>query len=157
MTDDEEWRPILGIAGDYSISESGVVRNNRTGRIRKPSVHRQGYLKHTFRLDGRLLQKYVHRMVAEAFLPPSSDPFVRHIDDDKTNNHHSNLIWGMPRDNTRDAIRNGLITPSFKDGFCTLAGHPQEGNDIGDKSTSHNCAECRRVWDRQYRKRRNQR
>lgn len=148
----EEWRPIVGVRGDYSVSDQGRVRNNRSGTIRRPAIQRQGYLKHTFVVDGRKVTRYVHRLVAEAFLPASDDPFVRHLDDDKANNTPGNLAWGQPHENTADGIRNGVIHTAFSGGVCRRAGHPQEGNDLTGTRSGYRCAECRREWERSYRK-----
>lgn len=149
---DEEWRRIEGLTSEYSISSYGRVRNEVTGLVRKASVHRQGYLKHSFYIAGRQVTRYVHRLVAEAFLPPSHHPYVRHLDDDKTNNTPSNLAWGRPIDNTLDAQRNGLIKPPFIDGKCKKRGHPQEENDISLTSRNFSCRACRTEWERDYRR-----
>jgi hypothetical protein len=46
--------------------------------------------------------KYVHRIVAEAFIPnPNKYPAIDHIDGDKTNNHVSNLEWVTYRENSK--------------------------------------------------------
>lgn len=149
----EQWRAIEGLAAAYSVSNYGRVRNDATGLMRKPSVHRQGYLRHSFYLNGRQVTRYVHRLVAAAFLPESPFPYVRHIDDNKMNNHASNLAWGRPIDNTRDAQRNGKIRPPFVDGLCRR-GHPQQGNDISAASKNFNCRQCRREWELAYRRKR---
>lgn len=52
---------------------------------------------------------FVHRMVAELYVPnPENKKYVNHIDGDKSNNHKSNLEWVTARENTMHAIKLGL-------------------------------------------------
>jgi hypothetical protein len=58
----------------------------------------------------------LHRAIAEVVYGPiPADAVVRHLDDDKLNNHPSNLAIGTHTDNMRDASRNGRFdTPARK-------------------------------------------
>ena len=52
--------------------------------------------------------KYVHRIVANAFIPnPQNKRTVNHIDCDKNNNHVSNLEWATYSENAQHAHANG--------------------------------------------------
>ena len=56
-------------------------------------------------------EKYIHRIVAKAFIPnPEGKLSVNHIDCDKTNNHVSNLEWVTYAENMKHAIDNGRNT-----------------------------------------------
>lgn len=95
-----EYRKVDGFP--YSVTRDGVVRNDRTGRVRKPSVSNSGY--YCVKLwDGeRSKNSFVHRLVAIAFVPnPEGKPEVNHIDGDKTNNAASNLEWVTGVENKR--------------------------------------------------------
>lgn len=55
---------------------------------------------------------YVHRIVAEAFIPntrPIVNKYVLHKTTDITNNHHTNLVWGNGRDLHAKNTKNGVI------------------------------------------------
>lgn len=51
----------------------------------------------------------MHRLVCEAWhgAPPVDRPLSCHRDDDKDNNHFTNLYWGTHKENGEDSHRNG--------------------------------------------------
>lgn len=106
-------KEIPGYQGRYTISEDGEVvstgvpriTNGRWGetrvshepRVLKPALAGNGYwfVNLYSRDDGRRsVNGYLHRLVAEAFLPnPDNLPEVNHEDGNKANNAASNLKW----------------------------------------------------------------
>lgn len=90
------WVPVLGFNGLYEVSSLGRVRNQK-GEIMKQGIKRtNGTCYKSVRLwkDGKYHTKYIHRLVAEAFIPnPDNLPFVNHKDEDGTNNFIDNLEW----------------------------------------------------------------
>ena len=93
----EEWRTIKDF-NKYEISNFGNVRNSK-GENRKliPNV-RVGFLQVALCANSRYTLKYVHRLVAEAFLPnPENYRYVIHLNGDKTDNNVNNLQWAEHR------------------------------------------------------------
>lgn len=76
----------------YSVSNYGRVISNRYDRDLVPVMSKDGYLKVRLYVGRRLVEYYVHDLVAEAFfLGWRIDSVVEHISDDKTDNSVGNL------------------------------------------------------------------
>lgn len=93
---------IAGWEGYYQISNLGRVRSVRYDCIMmKLQLHSQGYLQvHLKRGAGTRIKRFVHRLVAEAFLPnPRELPMVDHNDTNRSNNALSNLMWATYSEN----------------------------------------------------------
>lgn len=89
----ERWKKIDGY-DNYSVSDMGRVRNDRTGRILKPGNLKQGYTQVHLSKNGKITNHLIHRLVALTFIPnPDNLPQVNHINEDKTDNHVNNLEW----------------------------------------------------------------
>jgi hypothetical protein len=88
----ELWRDIKGYEGLYEVSNFGRVYGIKSGKIVKPYLNNRGYLKVDLYKGGKYKKVFVHRIVAETFLPnPNHYPQVNHKDEDKTNNFIYNL------------------------------------------------------------------
>ena len=105
---------IPGYNGNYKINESGVVINKR-GHVMRTAVSNSGYLR-TALMNNNPKDKNdknnesIHRLVAKTFIPnPDNLPVVMHKDNDKLNNHVSNLKWGTYEENYAQAEKDGLI------------------------------------------------
>ena len=66
-----ECKPIKG-AGDYEVCDNGTVRNKHTKRVLKPWGNGKEYQKVEIVTESGKTRKYVHRMVAEAFVSGKS-------------------------------------------------------------------------------------
>lgn len=88
----ECWKAIKGFEGRYEVSDKGRVRtlnfhNTGTTMVLKASKNKStGYI-HIGLYDpttSKLTPKYIHRLVAEAFIPnPNNLEQVDHIDGNK--------------------------------------------------------------------------
>ena len=85
------------------------MKNNKTNKVLKLRPNYKGYLKTNISINGKLKTVFVHRLVAETFLPSSYENLqVNHKDGNKLNNHVSNLEWITASENIKHAYRIGL-------------------------------------------------
>lgn len=121
--DDEQWRPISGLEGEYEVSSLGRVRSLPRvmrrksksgtpstipipGKIMSPPVHQTGYL--VVYIRGR--KHYVHDLVLSTFFGPRPAGMVcRHADGNRINPRLDNLSWGTRLENVEDARKHGTF------------------------------------------------
>ena len=91
----EEWRDVVGYEGLYKVSNLGNVYSLLSNKILSPSKNHGGYLSVQLSKDNNINRKYIHRLVALAFLgdPPEDKQQINHKDENKENNNVSNLEW----------------------------------------------------------------
>lgn len=118
-----KWLPIKGFEGYYEVSNEGQVRSVDRTILGKDGViyPKKGKLKDLYsNINVKYMQVnlykenksytfYVHRLVAQAFIPnPLNLPEVNHKDGNRVNNNVSNLEWVTRLENIDHAIRTGL-------------------------------------------------
>lgn len=133
----ESWRSVKGFEGYYEVSDLGRVRSidrivydkvRKCDRLLKGRVlvirdNGNGYKTVMFCKEHKIYNKYVHILVAEAFIPNLDNlPYVNHKDENKGNNIKDNLEWctgsynnlyGTRTQRWYDTrIRNGTIDPT---------------------------------------------
>lgn len=110
---EQKWKDVVGFEGLYKVSDTGKIYSVKSNRVIKHKISKTGYCNIELHKDGKPIMKYVHRLVAEAFVDnPTNKPQVNHKDGNKQNNHFSNLEWVTASENQRHALLNGLHAPS---------------------------------------------
>jgi hypothetical protein len=114
----EEWRKIDGY-DNYSISNFGRVRNDKTKKIRKTYINKEGYSALNLSNNNGVLKKIsIHRLVGLAFIPNLENlQQIHHIDNNPSNNNVSNLRWVTNIENTQSKNRTcnvGFISSYIK-------------------------------------------
>jgi hypothetical protein len=95
---DDDCEIVVDIEGfpNYKVSSLGYVRSTVRGIALSPYVDARGRQSVQLYRGGVPHKRYVHRLVAEAFLPEGKNHWqneVAHIDGDLSNNAAKNLIW----------------------------------------------------------------
>lgn len=111
----EIWKDVCGYENYYQISNYGQVKRKDSNYILKNQRKPNGYLYVSLYANKISSKKYIHRLVAEAFL--SNDlklAQVNHIDGNKKNNIVTNLEWCTQQENLLHAKNNNLINPTIE-------------------------------------------
>lgn len=127
-----EWKLVEGYGGLYRVSNTGRVQSchkygSRTGERcdwydMRFFVTERGYLSVGFGAHGKRRKQYVHRLIAQAFIPnPNGFPAVNHIDGVKTHNADVNLEWCTNKRNSTHAVETGLIPRGIGHPFSKLS------------------------------------
>ncbi len=104
---DEIWKPVVGLETFYEVSNLARIRSIgglkirrngrrycRDGQLMAQSKAVHGYMIIRLRKMGESISGYVHRFVAQAFIPnPLGLPQVNHKDGTRDNNRPENLEW----------------------------------------------------------------
>lgn len=149
----ELWLPVPGYEGFYEVSDQGRVRSvdrviqtrkgpsRRKGRVRRPHVHKQGYLELPLCRDGEQQMFTVHRLVMLAFVGPRPEGMdICHGDGDKRNNSVSNLRYDTHTENQLDIVRQGRHQLANKT-HC-IHGHPFDAENTRWVGRARVCRTC---------------
>lgn len=105
---------IKGFEDLYEIDIYGNVysliqNNSRRKRILKQYPNEAGYMKvNLYDINGKCKKKYIHRLVADAFIPnPLNKPNINHLDCNVKNNNVNNLEWCTQKENIQYCIKMG--------------------------------------------------
>ena len=108
---EEVWRDIKGYEGLYKVSNLGRVKSFRNfsgfnkkfykrEKIMTPVDNGRGYLHVMLSKNKNTKHVYIHRLVAQSFLPnPNNLQEINHKDENKKNNRVDNLEWISRKDN----------------------------------------------------------
>lgn len=152
------WRPVRGFENWYVVCRHGKVKRIRTGRgatigrVLKPQA-RPKYLSVTLWQNGVGINKYVHHIVAEAYItsrPAGKE--INHKDGDVTNNAVENLEWVTRSENITHAFRVLKRIPAM-----SQRTHCKNGHEFSEANTYTGggfrlCRACKRENVRRWRK-----
>lgn len=150
----EIWKPVKNYEGLYEVSNTGYVRSIDRTVIAKNGASKKLKGKELFftisKVDknnhlprasvqlwknnqSRLI--YVHRLVAEAFIPnPDNKETVNHKDGNPLNNCVDNLEWASYSEQMYHAYKTGLTTVTKtmfpKNSTKVIANNPDTGEEI---------------------------
>ena len=115
--DDEEWRDLPELKGEYQVSNLGRVKRVKGAeRLVKLTTQRNGYVYVTLSFANTSRCFKTSRLVAKAFIPnPNKYEEVDHLNADKQNNTVNNLEWVTGEENRRRAQAMGLMPRKMTD------------------------------------------
>lgn len=101
----EEWKPIPNSI--YLISNTGLVKDALTGILKIQYDNGTGYKFVTIKIGNKFVNRYIHRLVAQAFIPNANNySEIDHIDTCRDNNNSTNLRWCNRSQNCNNILTN---------------------------------------------------
>lgn len=112
----EKWLNVPDTNGKYFVSNLGRVKSIYRFKKSNPYIvpqtfasKKRDYLIVGFTLNGKNINKYVHRLVAKAFIPnPENKPTVNHKKGIKKDNRASELEWATYKEQEEHSVKFGL-------------------------------------------------
>ena len=150
--------PVKGYEGLYEIDSNSNVYHRKG--VLKPFA-KNGYLAVNLTKDKICKHYYVHRLVAEAFIPnPNGFKEVNHINCDKHDNSVDNLEWCDRKHNLNHSYEHGLKRRGETHGMHKLSENdvvyiksnrgiiPQKtlAERYGVKQCTISAIQCGRIW-----------
>ena len=115
------WRPDA-FGFPYEIGTDGSVRNEKTGRVRKPHIKKDtGYAQIDLWKNGKSRTFHVQRLVLEAFVgpkPPGKE--CSHINGNRKDNRLENLEYDTCSGNNSRKHEHGTMAQGSKNGQAKL-------------------------------------
>lgn len=116
-----EWKDIKGYEGYYQVSSTGLVKTlerdikksngvlqKRRERPTRMYPNKDGYTKVKLNRDGDSAEYFVHRLVAQTFVPnPDAKEEVNHINFNRADNSAVNLEWVTHAENIQKTLAAG--------------------------------------------------
>ena len=97
----------------YTISKKGIIKNKHGKIIKYRDKSNSGYIRVGIRINKKLKRFFIHRLLAEKFIPNQKNkPCVNHKDGNKLNNNINNLEWCTYSENTKHSLKNKLWKPN---------------------------------------------
>ena len=142
----EKWK-IIEEFPKYLISNEGRIKILSTLEDKKVFVKDDGYIATTLG-NGKQSYKYVHRLVAEAFVKNKHNkPQVNHINGIKGDNRAENLEWVTPSENIRHAIDTGLLKYKKKEEEIKKSKYSKWEKISSSKLSPEEVIEIRVLWE----------
>lgn len=108
----EIWRWIHGYNKKYMVNNNGVIISiiKEKQLLINSRIDRAGYNTVRLNINGQTHTRYIHRIVAMAFVPNHMNkPFINHRNGDKLDNRPMNLEWVTHAENIQHAHDLRLI------------------------------------------------
>lgn len=104
----EEWHKVYD---NYEISDHGRLRRIGKRKLISGRITRDGYIRVSLTTSEGIIDKFIHTLVAEAFIPnPEGKEMIDHRDGNRTNNIVSNLSWVTAEENANNQHRLQAIS-----------------------------------------------